>query len=297
MPRTILRIAGSILLALLCGAAPASASVSVQKIGTDLYAYISENDASANSTFLIGDRGILVVDTGLNVQEGRKLLEEIRKISPLPVRWIVNTHYHPDHRGGNSIVGPDAVIISTVYTRTRILQALGQQATKNGQHPPTDYELNENIAGEISLYVGSHEVRIFHPGPAHTLGDLVVHFPDQHAIATGDLFLTNSCPAMDDGDLKNWVRALDQILALPVEHIVPGHFEVATKKELRHFRDYLAELRDQIDRMHSKGFTLAQVQGGLKLSQYDDLRQFPKYEATFADNAAAYYGQLQSKAR
>jgi cyclase len=274
-----------------------AASGSVQKIALDLYAYISENDSSANSTFLISDRGVLVVDTGLNVQEGRKLLAEIRKISPLPVRWIINTHYHPDHRGGNSVVGPDAVIISTRYTRNRILQALEEQAVKNGQRLPPEYELNENIDGEISIRLGNHEVRIYHPGAAHTLGDLVVYFPDQHAIATGDLFLTNSCPAMDDGDLENWVRALDRILALPVEHIVPGHFELATKKELRHFRDYLAELRDQVDRMYSKGFTLAQVQRGLKLTQYQEIRQFPNYEATFADNAAAYYQQLQRKSR
>ncbi len=72
---------------------------SVQKLGPDLYAYISSNDSSANATFLVADNGILVVDTGLNQQEGLKLLDEIRKVSPLPVRWIVNTHYHTDHRG------------------------------------------------------------------------------------------------------------------------------------------------------------------------------------------------------
>src|ERR1051326_8346680 len=89
----------------LCGAFIACLSTdalaSTQKIGPDLYAYISENDASANSTFLVSEKGILVVDTGLNAQEGRKLLEEIRKVSAAPVRWIVNTHYHPDHRGGD----------------------------------------------------------------------------------------------------------------------------------------------------------------------------------------------------
>src|SRR5579864_7339128 len=82
-----------------------SPAATVHKIGSNLYAYISDNDASANSTFLISELGILVVDTGLNAQEGRKLLDEIRKLSPAPVRWIVNTHYHPDHRGGNSVVG------------------------------------------------------------------------------------------------------------------------------------------------------------------------------------------------
>jgi cyclase len=266
----------------------AVAFASVQKIGPDLYAYISSNDASANSTFLVGDNGILIVDTGLNAQEGRKLLEEIRKISPLPVRWIVNTHYHPDHRGGNSAFGPDVVIISTEFTRVQALRA----AKKEEQ----DHELNQPVGAEgLTLYLGKHEVRINYPGPAHTQGDLVVYFPDEHAIATGDLFLTNSCPAMDDGDLENWIGALDRMLTLPVEQVVPGHFELAGKTELKHFRDYLAALRDQVARMYHRGWSLEQVKKGLRLSNYSDLRQFPKYRATFSDNAAAYYGQLASR--
>jgi cyclase len=260
------------------------AAASVHKIGPDLYAYISENDASANATFLVSDQGILVVDTGLNAQEGRKLLDEVRKVSQAPVRWIVNTHYHPDHRGGNSVVGPDAAIISTAFTRSQIPDsARGNSVT-------------ETVGTQgLVLYVGGHEVRIYHPGPAHTRGDLVVYFPDEHAIATGDLFLTNSCPAMDEGDMENWIRALDQMLALPVEHVVPGHFELATKNELQHFRNYLADLRDQVKRMRNKGLSLEQVQKALALSAYKDLRQFPQYEATFKDNAAAYYKQLESR--
>ena len=267
------------------------ATASVEKIGPDLYAYISENDSSSNSTFLVGDTGILVVDTGLNTQEGRKLLEEIRKVSPLPVRWIVNTHYHPDHRGGNSVVGPDAIVISTEYTRQRVLESLAKQ--EKAQHHIEDYVLNENPKGELALFVGAHEVRIYHPGPAHTRGDLLVYFSDQHAIATGDLFLTNSCPYMDDGDLDNWIVALDDLLDLPVEHVIPGHFGLATKKDVGFFRDYMAELRTQVARLYRRNMSLEQTKASLKLDKFKSLRQFPKYEATFADNAAAYYHQLE----
>ena len=261
-----------------------SAFGSVQKIGPDLYAYISENDASANSTFLVSEKGILVVDTGLNAQEGSKLLEEIRKISAAPVRWIVNTHYHPDHRGGNSVVGPDAVVISTAYTR----------AQAGGAAP--GYGLNETAGpAGLTLFVGGHEVRIYHPGPAHTMGDLVVYFPDQHAIATGDLFLTHSCPAMDEGDLENWIKALNEILLLPVEHVIPGHFALASTKELGQFRDYLAQLRKQVARMYRSGASLAEVKKSIAFPDFGDMRQFPQYEATFADNAAAYYHQLEAR--
>jgi cyclase len=259
-------------------------SASVQQIGPDLYAYISDNDASANSTFLVSDQGILIVDTGLNAEEGRKLLAEIRKVSPVPVRWIVNTHYHPDHRGGNNMVGPDAVIISTAFTRSH-----AEKLTQENS-------VIETVGPEgLVLYLGGHEVRIYHPGPAHTQGDLIVYFPDERAIATGDLFLTNSCPAMDDGDMENWITALDHMLALPVEHVVPGHFELATKNELQKFRNYLADLRDQVARMYRQGMPLERIQHSLALGTYKNFRQYPNYEATFKDNAAAYYEQLQKR--
>jgi cyclase len=262
----------------------AGLAASSHKIGPDLYAYISDNDASANSTFLVSDQGILVVDTGLNAQEGRKLLDDIRRVSQAPVRWIVNTHYHPDHRGGNAEVGPDAIVISTAFTRTQLVNAKYRDV------------VNETVGQSgISLYIGGHQVRIYHPGPAHTRGDLVVYFPDQHAIATGDLFLTNSCPAMDDGDMENWITALDYMLALPLEHVIPGHFEVAGKSELQRFRNYLADLRDQVGRVHGNGLSLDRIQQRLELSSYRNFRQFPQYEATFKDNAAAYYKQLETR--
>src|SRR5215472_3949038 len=274
----------------------------VQNLGPGLYAYISGNDASANATFLVSDQGVLVVDTGLNEQEGQKLLEEIRKTSSRPVRWIVNTHYHPDHRGGNSVVGPDAIVISTAFTREQVLRSREELTRRTGKERTLDYDLNQ-IAGStpgdqgaLALMLGGHEVRIYHPGPAHTRGDLVVYFPEQQVIATGDLFLNGSCPAMDDGDMENWVAALDHILDLPVEHVVPGHFALATKTEVRHFRDYLADLREQVSQMSNQGMTLEQVKKALNLGSYKDLRQFPRYEATFADNATAYYQQLQARA-
>ncbi|HET9285515.1 MAG TPA: MBL fold metallo-hydrolase [Candidatus Angelobacter sp.] len=277
----VLRALAGLVFVLCC----VSAVASTQKIAPDLYAYISENDASSNSTFLVSDQGILVVDTGLNAEEGQKLLAEIRKISPAPVRWIVNTHYHPDHRGGNAVVGPDAVVISTAFTRTQVRNiAFG-------------YALNETLGPKgLTLFIGGHEVQIYLPGPAHTMGDAVVYFPDQRTLVTGDLFLNNSCPAMDEGDMENWIHALDHMLELPVEHIVPGHFELATKAEMQTFRNYLADLRDQVARMHAEGKTLEQVQQMLNLSAYKGLRQFPNYEATFEDNAAAYYVQLEKRA-
>src|SRR5215813_13311989 len=135
-------------IAMVCLAA-ATASASTQKIGDGLYAYISSNDSSSNSVFLVGESGILVVDTGVNSEEGGKLLAEIRKVSQQPIRWIVNTHYHPDHRAGNDAVGPDAVIISSSFTRDKVLAG----ARKSNR----DYSLNEVVdKNGITLYLNGH---------------------------------------------------------------------------------------------------------------------------------------------
>jgi glyoxylase-like metal-dependent hydrolase (beta-lactamase superfamily II) len=110
-----------ILLLLSISSMLAAAQPVVSQIGKGLYAYISDNDASANSTFLVGDTGILVVDTGLNATEASKLLSAIRRVSGLPVKYVVNTHYHPDHQGGNAVIAPSAIVISTDFTRERTL--------------------------------------------------------------------------------------------------------------------------------------------------------------------------------
>lgn len=103
------------------------AAPEVKQTGPGLYAYISDNDSSSNSTFLVGSEGILVVDTGLDATEGAKLLKAIRQISDLPVQYIVNTHHHPDHQGGNSTVGPSAVVISTDFLVRRRLPCRAHQ--------------------------------------------------------------------------------------------------------------------------------------------------------------------------
>jgi cyclase len=267
---------------------PGAAQPVVTQLGKDLYSYISDNDSSANSTFLIGDKGIFVVDTGLNSVEGTKLLTAIRRVSDLPVQYIVNTHYHPDHQGGNAVVGPNAIVISTDFTRERTLSLMNRQEMSGFHFRPADLTFQQRI----TVHLGGYSIEIFFPGKAHTSGDALVYFPEQKAIAMGDLFLNRSCPAMDDGSAENWIRALDQVLALPIDKVVPGHFELGTRSDLQRFRDYLNDLYQQVATLRNKGEAIEQVRRDIHLEKYADFRQYPKYEATFSDNAATIYRQL-----
>jgi cyclase len=263
-----------------------------KQIGPGLYAYISDNDGSANSTFLVGTDAILVVDTGVDLTEGHKLLTAIRSVSNLPVKFIVNTHYHPDHQGGNSVVGPEAVVISTDWTRDHtISMSRAQPAANAARFRPA----NLTFAQALTIHLDPYVAKVYFPGKAHTSGDVLVYFPQQRALATGDLFLTKSSPAMDDGSVKSWIHALDEALELPLDSIVPGHFELAGKPELKRFRDYLNDLYVQVQGLYDKHVTIEAVRRSLQMEKYSDFRQYPKYEATFADNAETIYHQLQQQ--
>jgi cyclase len=257
----------------------------VKSIGPGLYAYISDNDASANSTFLVGSKGILVVDTGFDAKEGGKLLKSIREVSPLPVVFVVNTHYHRDHQGGNALVAPSAVVISTYWTRERTLAVM----QSSDSFRPADVTFQKRL----TIHLDPYSAEIYFPGKAHTSGDALVYFPQQRAIAMGDLFLNRCSPAMDVGSAENWIHALDQVLAKPLDAVVPGHFELSRKPDLQRFRDYLDDLFQQVKTLHNKGAKLEQVRREIHMEKYSDFRQYPQYHATFSDNAETIYQQLE----
>jgi cyclase len=263
------------------------ATPQVTAIGPDLYAYISDNDGSANSTFMVGSKGILVVDTGVDAPKGSKILRVIRKVSRLPVLYVINTHYHPDHQGGNFVVGPEATIISTDSTRERTLALM--QSSPQLHLQPADVTFEQ----KLTIHLEPYSAEVYFPGKAHTSGDALVYFPRQHAIAMGDLFLNRSSPAMDEGSVENWIKALDQTLTLPVNKVVPGHFELGTRADLQRFRDYLSDLFNQVRSLHGHGVKEQDAVRQIHMEKYSDFRQYPKYQATFADNAEVIYQQLQ----
>ena len=97
---------------------------------------------------------------------------------------------------------------------------------------------------------------------------------------------------MDDGSVLNWIQVLEELLEGPAETFVPGHFEVASRKELRRFYDYLADLRDQVERLVDAGSSLEDVRRGIDMDDYADFLQYPLYRATFVDNAEVIYREL-----
>lgn len=277
----------------------------VKQIGPHLYAYVSDDDNSSNSTFLVRKTGILVVDTGLDRHEAGKLLAAIRKISRAPIRYVINTHYHRDHEGGNGVIGPQAVIVSTARTRELALRLIARmKKAPPDSHPDFAFrpatmtvadhrDWQQALRAPFTLYLDGEPVEIYAPGPGHTEGDAVVYFPEESAVATGDLFMNGSCPAMDHGSVRNWVKSLRGMLALHAKYYVPGHFHVGTRHDVLRFYDYMSTLWTQVRQLYLSGVPIDKVPAHLHLSKFSDFMQFPGFEATFADNAKEAYRELQ----
>ena len=155
----------------------------------------------------------------------------MNKVTPQPVKYVINTHYHGDHSGGN--VKMQAIGAQVVASeRSRQLMAAGRQ--------PGLPTMTFNDRGFVHL--GGKSVELYYFGRAHTSGDIFAYFPAQKVIAAGDAFTFGApTPQLIDypggGSAKEWPMTLDRALLLDFERVVPGHGDVTTKAELRKFRD------------------------------------------------------------
>lgn len=237
---------------LLFMAAPAMADLT--RIADNVYSYVSAKDASpansfaANAGIVIGQDGILVVDTLISAKEAQRFLADIRKISDKPIKYVVNTHTHLDHAFGNGVfVKQGAVVISHEADR-RLLEKVGQTTLKNIANyglKPADMAGTEIVypsltfSERMTIDLGGETVELIRVAPSHTEGSVIVYLPARKLLFSGDILFTDFHPFMADGDIPGWTRTLDALIAMDVERIVPGHGPLSTKKDLAEMKEYL----------------------------------------------------------
>lgn len=226
------------------GSAPAK--LNLIKLKDDLY--VIHNDvAPGNTTVLVTNEGVLLVDDKFDVDhEG--ILEQLKKITNQPIKYVVNTHHHADHTGGNAkMIAMNAVIIASEQARENMLD-------HNQPGLP-------NIAVEqrAHIFLGGKNVELYYFGRSHTNGDIVAYFPADRVLASGDMFTYASPnealprPELIDyaggGSAKEWPKTLEGALQLDFDTVVPGHGDVTTKQEMARFRDGALALRTRMHEM------------------------------------------------
>jgi len=233
------------------GSAPAE--LSIIKIRDDIYV-ISNVAVPGLVTALVTDDGVLLVDDKFEIDHDN-IIGILKTVTNQPVKYVINTHYHADHSGGNAkLQALDALAVASTEARARMVAA-----NQSGQPDIT-------VGNHAELYIGGKAVEIHKVGRAHTDGDVVVLFPEHRVLATGDIFANGpgtSAQLVDypgGGSAKNWPNAVAEALELEFDTVVPGHGLVSTRADLVANRDRAARFAATLAQLVSQGKTRAEIE-------------------------------------
>jgi cyclase len=246
-------------------AAGASLPFTLRPLGHGIYAAIdnSKGEAGANAGFVIGDEAVVVVDTFENAAAAQALLGEIRMLTKLPIKFVVNTHYHLDHVAGNAVFAKEGAAIAAhrnvpSWIHTENLKFFGKDI-KPEQKSEVEGLATPDVLydSSIELRVGTNPIRVEY-FPGHTGGDSVVIVQQDKSavIFCGDLFWRQTLPNLIDASTLPWLETLSTIAKFSAESpmtFVPGHGDPGTSVDVTAFRGYLSDLREWVSAAKKEG--------------------------------------------
>jgi cyclase len=253
-----------VLVAAAATAADAPAPFVLHEIGPGVWAAIDNPAAQkarsgANAGFVISTDSVLVFDTFENPAAAQELLNQIRQKTNLPIRFVVNSHYHLDHVAGNSIfAAAGATVLAQdnvrAWERTENKKFFGPKITSDETKMVESLGLPSiTYKDGVDLYLGTRRILV-RSFPGHTGGDSIVYVPDANVVFCGDLFWDHTLPNLIDASTKPWIETLDTLIQEhPTATFVPGHGEVGHVQDVNDFRGYLSDLRSDIAQAQAAG--------------------------------------------
>lgn len=262
----------------LVGLVPAAAQdfskveVTVQKLTDSTYLLLG---AGGNIGLSVGDDAVFVIDDQF-APLAPKIKAAIARITSRPVQFVLNTHFHYDHTGGNEAFGKDGALIvahDNVRRRMSSEQLISFIGARQAASPRIALPV-VTVPGEVKLHVNGDEVHAFHVPAAHTDGDLVVHFAKSNVVHMGDTFFNGMYPFIDAGSggtPDGVIAAYDRVLALTDAQtkIIPGHGPLATRADLQTTRDMLAAVTARIKAARQAGQSNELIAAGKPAAEYD----------------------------
>ncbi|HEX8244391.1 MAG TPA: MBL fold metallo-hydrolase [Longimicrobium sp.] len=228
-----------------------------------------------NIGVLAGPDGVILVDDEYAPLTAR-IRAAVAAIDRGPIRFLLNTHWHGDHTGGNENFGRAGVVI-VAHDNVRVRMSSEQFMRTIEERVPASPAAALPVVTfgqDVTFHLDGEETHAFHVPPAHTDGDVVVHFRTSNVIHAGDVYFNGMFPFIDldsGGSVEGMIGAANRILAIANERtrIIPGHGDVSGPAELRAYRDMLATVRDRVRAAIARGQTLEQLTAAHPLADLD----------------------------
>jgi glyoxylase-like metal-dependent hydrolase (beta-lactamase superfamily II) len=247
------------------------------------------------------DEGVLVVDDnylrqvrdGQTVELAEAVVAEIKKITSQPIRFVVNTHHHSDHAGGNPVFAKLATIYAQKNVRNRLLAGYKSEKEPLGFDPMKVLPA-VTYDSEMIFHIGGEEIHLYHPARAHTDGDSLVHFKNANIAHWGDAFVNNWVPVIDgSGSTLEWLQFIDRGIQLVGENatMVPGHGAIGKASDVRRLRTYFTTMQDNVRKAIAAGKTREQAMDEITVPAYANL---PGGAARIRMNIASIYDELKA---
>ena len=262
-------------------------------LGNSVYAYLQPDGSWgwSNAGIVTSGTASLLIDTLFDLKLTQEMLDTMRKSIPAAahIDMLVNTHANGDHCYGNQLVAGAQIIASArtaeemvtgvspeqMATLLKMAPAMGQLGEFMGRiFSPFEFDNitltlpDKTFEGKLTLQVGDRTVELLEVGPAHTLGDTLVHIPADRVIFTGDILFIGGHPIMWAGPTSNWIRACDLILSLDVETIVPGHGPITGKKGVVEVKGYLEYIYAEARKRYEAGMPALDAARDIPLDKY-----------------------------
>lgn len=281
----------------------AEKKITFSEIGTDLYAFTAEGDP--NSAVIVGDDGCIVFDAQATPALAGKVIERVRTVTDMPIKYVVLSHYHAVRVLGASAFQAEAVVSST-ETR-RLVEERGQQDwdSEFGRFPRL-FQGSESIPGltwptltfegEMSIFLGKREVRLMQLGAGHTSGDIVAWVPDAEVMFSGDLIEYHSACYCGDAHLREWPATLNEILDFNPKAIAPGRGDAlkgtaTTREAIAMTRDFVSTLYGAAEISVAKGRSLKETMAACREVMDPKFSSFAIYEHCLPFNVSRAYDE------
>ena len=246
--------------------------IKAEKLNDTTYMLVG---AGVNIGLSVGEDAVFVIDDQF-APLAPKIKAAIARITPKPVQFVLNTHFHFDHTGGNEALGKDGALI-VAHDNVRRRLSSEQLISFIGARQPASPKVALpviTVAGELSFHINGDEVHAFHVPRAHTDGDLIVHFRKNDVVHMGDVYFNGFYPFIDSssgGTADGVVAAVDRVLALATDKtkIIPGHGPLATKSELQAYRNLVASVTQRIKNLRREGKTDTEIRAARPSAEFD----------------------------